>query len=146
MHSVYQVKESDRLFLFHRHEHYGELYDRNRRASTHAPMLKPKGNTWKARGAIPVALLMHLVGIQCNNLIITDVFTPYWESLPGSDLISNLFQDIPNLIVLWTVFFPFLQFFFPVILFPKWFTWNYVVFDAGCNLNSDAELPQQIVN
>ena len=96
--------------------------------------------------AIPVALLMHLFGIQYNNLIITDVFTPYWESLPGSDLISNLFQDIPNLIVLWTVFFPFLQFFFPVILFPKWFTWNYVVFDAGCNLNSDAELPQQIVN
>lgn len=69
--------------------------------------------------AIPVALLMHLFGIQFNNLIITDVFTPYWESLPGSDLISNLFQDIPNLIVLWTVFFPFLQFFFPVILFPK---------------------------
>ena len=89
---------------------------------------------------------MHLFGIQFNNLIIAEVFTPYWESLPGSDLISNLFQDIPNLIVLWTVFFPFLQFFFPVILFPKWFTWNYVVFDAGCNLNSDAELPQQIVN
>ena len=67
--------------------------------------------------AITVALLLHLFGIQLNNLIVAEVFTPYWESLPGTDLISILCQGIPNLIVLWTAFFPFLQFFFPVIPF-----------------------------